>query len=144
LKQTCIKIKDAATSTIALKSLGEIMHNTNCLEDQYIDAWAKSEVERVANKLIVVEAFWRYVKLEWLAKTKMWVVGNWNIPYARQDTNAAIENYHANLKATLHSLKGRFHGRGVDWAIHALVGDILLHYWYNGLRKSNGFVLNRK
>ncbi len=120
------------------------MHNTNCSEDQYINAWAKSEVERVANKLIIVEAFWRYVKLEWLAKTKMWVVGNQNIPYAKHDTNGVIENYHANLKATLCSSKGRFHGRWVDWAIHALVGDVLFHYWYSGLRKSNGFVLNRK
>jgi hypothetical protein len=83
LKQACIKIKDATTCITTLRSLGEIMHNTNCSEDQYIDAWAKSEVERMANKLIVVEAFWRYVKLEWLAKTKMWVVGNQNIPYAK-------------------------------------------------------------
>ncbi len=75
---------------------------------------------------------------------KMWVVGNQNIPYAGQDTNAKIENYHANLKVTLCSSKGRFHGRRVSWAIHALVGDLLLHYWYSGLKKSNGFVLNRK
>jgi hypothetical protein len=144
LKQAYIKIKDVATHTTPLRSLGEIMHNTNCSEDQYINAWAKSEAERVANELIVVEALWRDVKLEWLAKTKMWVVGNRNIPYARQDTYAVIENYHTNLKATLHSLKGRFHERRVDWVIHVVVGDVLLHYWYSVLRKNNGFVLNRK
>ncbi len=108
LKQACIKIKDVATRVATFRSLGEIMHNTNCTEDQDIDAWAKSEVERMVNKLIVVEAFWKYVKLEWLAKTKMWVVGDQNLPYAGQYTNVTIGNYHANLKATLCSLKGRF------------------------------------
>ncbi len=103
------------------------MHNTNCTEDQDIDAWAKSEVESMVNKLIVVEAFWKYVKLEWLAKTKMWVVGDRNLPYVGQYTNVAIEKYHANLKATLRSSKGRFHGRWFDWAIHALIHDVLLH-----------------
>jgi hypothetical protein len=34
---------------------------------------------------------------------------NWNLPYAGHDTNVAIENYHANLKITLRSSKGRFH-----------------------------------
>jgi hypothetical protein len=28
----------------------------------------------------------------------MWVVGNYNLPYARQDINVAIENYHAIWK----------------------------------------------
>jgi hypothetical protein len=97
------------------------MYNTNCPNDQYMDAWAKCEVERVANNLPTSKAFWMYVKFEWLSKTKMWVVGNQNFPYARQYTNAAIKNYHANLKATLHSSKGRFHRRWVDWAIHATI-----------------------
>jgi hypothetical protein len=71
LKQACIKIKDAATYVVALRSLGKIIHNTNCLEDQDIDTWAKSEVEKLANKLIATKAFWRYVKSKWLAKIKM-------------------------------------------------------------------------
>jgi hypothetical protein len=73
----------------------------------------------------------------------MWVVGYHNLPYARQDTTATIENYHPNLKATFHSSKG-FHGRQVDRAIHALVGDVLTHYWYNALQKSHVFVINKK
>jgi hypothetical protein len=63
----------------------------------------------------------------------MWVVGNRNLPYAWHDNNVAIGNYHANLKAILCSSKGRFHGRRVDWAIHELVGDVLVHYWYQSL-----------
>jgi hypothetical protein len=93
-----------------------------------MDAWAKSEVEQMANNLPPTEAFWMYVRLEQLPKIVMWVVGNRNLPYVGQDTNVAIENYHANLKATLRSSKGRFHRRQVDWAIHALVGDVLIHY----------------
>jgi hypothetical protein len=52
-----------------------------------------------------------YVRSKWLLKIIMWVVGNYNLPYARQHTNVDIENYHANLKATLQLSKGRFHMR---------------------------------
>ncbi len=133
LKQTCIKIKDGPNHATTLKSLGEIMYNIECLDDRKMDVWAKSKVERVANNLLVVKAFWMYVRLEWLLKTTMRVVGNCNLPYAGQDTNEAIENYHANLKVTLQSSKGMFHDKRVDWVIHALVGDVLIHYWYNAL-----------
>jgi hypothetical protein len=84
-----------------------------------------------------------YVKSKWLLKTEMWVVGNRNLPYVGQDTNVAIKNYHANLKTTFHSSKGRFHERHVDWVMHVFGGDILLHYWYIALWENNGFVMNR-
>ncbi len=109
LKQAYIKIKDVATCTTALKSLGEIMYNTNCPNDQDMDAWVKCEVERMANKLLATKAFWMCVKYKWLLKTVLWVVGNRDLPYVPLDTNAAIENYHGNLKTTLHSSKGKFH-----------------------------------
>jgi hypothetical protein len=47
------------------------------------------------------QAFWSYVISEWVPKCEMWVMGNWNFPYIGHDTNAIIESYHANLKATL-------------------------------------------
>jgi hypothetical protein len=77
------------------------MYNTYCLNDKEMDAWAKFEVERMANNLPFAKAFWMYVRSKWHPKTIIWVVGNHNLPYARQNTNVAIENYHANLKATL-------------------------------------------
>jgi hypothetical protein len=43
--------------------------------------------------------------LEWVPKCEMWVMGNHNLPYMGQDTNATIINYHANLKATLRMAK---------------------------------------
>jgi hypothetical protein len=114
LKQTCIKIKDASTCVSALKVLGNIMYNTNCPNDQKLDAWAKTELARVANEMPITNSFWSYIKSKWLQKIQMWVVGNRNLLYVGHDTNVAIENYHANLKAILYSSKGRFHGRCVD------------------------------
>jgi hypothetical protein len=58
------------------------MHNTNCLDDQHMDAWVKCEMEKVVNNLLATKAFWMYVKSKWLSKTGMWVVGNRNFPYA--------------------------------------------------------------
>jgi hypothetical protein len=58
LKQACIKIKYGPTRANALKSLGDIMYNTNSLEDQEMDAWAKSELERMVNNLLFAKAFW--------------------------------------------------------------------------------------
>ena len=74
----------------------------------------------------------------------MWVVGHRNLPYAGQDTNAAIESYHSNLKATLRASKGRAHGRRLDWMIYELTEEILSHYWYQAMRKQHGFVPNLK
>jgi hypothetical protein len=36
-----------------------------------------------------------------MLKCEMWVMGNCNLLYMGQDTNATITNYHVNLKATL-------------------------------------------
>jgi hypothetical protein len=109
-------------------ALGHIMYNTNCPNDRELDSWVKAKLAKVANKMPIANSFWSYIKFEWLQKIEIWVVGNHNLPYAGQDTNVAIENYHANLKAIFCSSKGRFHGRHVDWAIHELVGNVLCHY----------------
>ena len=74
----------------------------------------------------------------------MWVVGFRNLPYAGQDTNAAIENYHGYMKSVLKAERSRMTGRRVDWCIYALTGDVLHHYRYSALRKRHGFVDNKK
>ena len=73
----------------------------------------------------------------------MWVVGYRELPYAGQDTNAAIEGYHSTLKEMLKSSKCRMLGRRVDWLIHELTGEVLTHFWYQCLRKHFGFVINK-
>ena len=57
----------------------------------------------------------------------MWVVGHDNMPYVGKDTNATIESYHHNLKATLRAWKSGAHGRCMDWVILELTKDILSH-----------------
>jgi hypothetical protein len=74
------------------------------------------------------QTFWSYIILEWVPKCEMWVLENWNLPYAGQDTNATIESYHANLKATLIMAKSQLFGRDVDSCIHELLGNVLSHY----------------
>ena len=46
------------------------------------------------------------------------VIGRQSLPYIGHYTNAAIENYHSNLKAILKQSKGRTHGSRVDWIIY--------------------------
>jgi hypothetical protein len=62
LNQACIKIKNGPICATALKSLGKMMYNIEYPYDQEMDVWAKCELERMANNLRVVEAFWLYVK----------------------------------------------------------------------------------
>ena len=60
----------------------------------------------------------------------MWCVGARKIPHASQNTNAAIESYHSNLKSILNSAKEMFVGRRMDWLIYHLTCEVLTHYWY--------------
>jgi hypothetical protein len=89
-----------------------------------------------------MSSFWAYFNKQWADKTHMWVVGHRNLPYVGQDTNATIETYHSNLKATLRASKGRTHGRRLDWVIYELTWEILSHYWYQAMRKQPMFVPN--
>jgi hypothetical protein len=56
------------------------------------------------------------------------VVGFQNLPYVGQNTNVAIESYHAILKAQLKSGKRRLVGHHVDWCIYELIGNVLTQY----------------
>ena len=144
LKQTVAKIKDPAIRAGVLKGLGQIMYDTNCPEGGEMGPWAIRQLKSLMDSFPVVSNFWDYFNKQWADKTPMWIVGHRNLPYAGQDTNAAIESYHSNLKATLRASKGRAHGRRLDWVIYELTGEILSHYWYQAMRKQHGFVPNLK
>ena len=144
LKQGVAKIKDPAIRAGVLKGLGQIMYDTNCPEGGEMGPWAIRQLKSLMDSFPVVSNFWDYFNKQWADKTPMWVVGHRNLPYAGQDTNAAIESYHSNLKATLRASKGRAHGRRLDWVIYELTGEILSHYWYQAMRKQHGFVPNLK
>ncbi len=53
----------------------------------------------VMNRLQCIIANTLYIIFleNWQHKTHMWVVGFWNLPYVKQDTNVAIESYNAYL-----------------------------------------------
>jgi hypothetical protein len=85
----------------------------------------------------------KYVKKHWWDKASMWCISNRAIPHAGQNTNAAIESYHGNLKSILKSSRERFDGRRLDWLIYHLVGDVVTHYWYAVQCKLFGFVRNK-
>jgi hypothetical protein len=54
LKQACIKIKDVSIHASELKVLRNIMYNTNCPNDQKLDAWAKPKLARGTNEMPTV------------------------------------------------------------------------------------------
>ena len=108
------------------------------------EPWAMLRIMVLAKKYPVAVEFWQYVEEQWLYRAHMWVVGYRELPYASQDTNAAIEGYHSTLKSMLKLCKSRMVGRRVDWLIHELIGEVLTHFWYQCLRKRFGFVINRR
>jgi hypothetical protein len=144
LKQAIAKIKDHAVRAGVLKGLGRIMYDTKCPHGDDMGPWAIRQLNALRESFPIVSSFWTYFDKQWADKTPMWVVGHRNLPYAGQDTNAAIESYHSNLKATLRASKGRAHGRRLDWVIYELTEEILGHYWYQAMRKQHGFVPNLK
>ena len=112
-----------------LKGLGCIMYDTKCPQGDEMVSWSLWQLNNFMNRLPIVNNFWTYFTKPWTNKTHMWIVGHWNLPYTRLDTNAAIENYHSNLKATVRASKGRAYGRHLDWVIYELTMEILSHYW---------------
>ena len=120
------------------------MYGNGCgVDDDPVD-WAIGQLDMIANSHPRATTFMRYIKDVWRPKTSMWCVGARRIPHVGQNTNAAIESYHSNLKSILHAAKERFVGRRMDWLIYHLTGDVLTHYWYNVQCKTFGFVRNRK
>jgi len=59
------------------------------------------EIAVAQNEYPTVVEFWEYVRQQWLPKVHMWMVGFKNHPYAGQDTNAVVENYHRYMKSVL-------------------------------------------
>jgi hypothetical protein len=106
--------------------------------------YARQRFATIRTKVSGANAFWSYVDSTWMKKLDMWVTGNRNIPHAGQDTNAAIESSHSNLKAVLRASRERLVGRRVDWLIDELTNDVINRYEFNAYMKENGFEGNRK
>ena len=124
--------------------IGDVMYGKGCGVDVDPVQWALRQLQLVTNTRPRSAAFMRYFNENWTARAAMWCVGARRIPHAGQNTNAAIESYHSNLKSILNSTKERFVGRRMDWLIYHLTGDVLTHYWYGVQCKAFGFVRNKQ
>ena len=120
------------------------MYGHGLLQGEAAVKAAKEKFEVMKQKYLPAQGFFTYFEKEWIWKIEMWVTGFRSIPHANQDTNAAVESYHANLKSILAMSRQKFTGRRVDWLIYHLVGDVLTHYWYAVQCKLYGFIKNGK
>ena len=138
------KISTVVERATVLQMLGDVMYGKGCgVNDDPVD-WALQQLNTITNTRPRSAAFMRYMNEIWVPKTAMWCVGARRIPHAGQNTNAAIESYHSNLKSILNSTKERFVGRRMDWLVYHLTGDVITHYWYGVQCKAFGFVRNRQ
>ena len=136
------KISTVGECATVLQMVGDIMYGKGIdIDDDPVD-WALQQLDKTTNIKPRSAAFMRYMNDTWRSKASMWCVGAKRIPHAGQNTNAAIETYHTNLKNVLNSTKERFVGRRMDWLVYHLVGDVLTHYWYGVQCKAFGFVKN--
>jgi hypothetical protein len=97
-----------------LKNMGRVMHDIAQPHGKTPLEFIMEELLKLMERISDAQTFWSYVISEQVPKCEMWVMGNWSLPYVNHDTNATIESYHANLKATLAAAKSRFFGRHVD------------------------------
>lgn len=106
--------------------------------------WAQYVYGEAKARLPAADAYWKYFDKEWLPKIKMWVVGDRRIPHAGQDTTAAIESFHSNMKSVLRQSRKKLLGRRMDWLIYELTGNVIEKYDYSHWSETNGFVKNVK
>lgn len=138
------KIKDESLRVSVLKAVEEIMYSTDLIQGEVAVLRAKQKIAGLRQRFPCAGGFISYFEETWSGKTAMWVTANRNFPHCGQDTNAAIESYHANLKSILTQTRQKLCGRRMDWLVYHLVGDVLTHYWYGVQCKLYGFIKNRK
>ena len=138
------KIKANYLRAEVLGACADLMYGNGILQGDLAVKAAEERFQHLKTKYPQAKAFFTYFEKTWIPKIEMWVKGYRNIPHANQDTNAAVESYHANLKAILRTSRQKFDGRRVDWLIYHLVKDVLTHYWYAVQCKLYGFIKNGK
>ena len=137
------KIDDNVERAVVLQRIGLVMYGKGCPIDYDPVLWAHDQLRDIQCKHPKAATFMKYMNENWMDKISMWCTGSRNIPHAGQNTNAAIESYHSNLKSILKSAKERFNGRRMDWLIYHLTGEVVTHYWYGVQCKAFGFIRNR-
>jgi hypothetical protein len=127
-----------------MKAMEDIMYSTNLILGDVAVLRAKQKIVELRQRFSGAGGFISYFEETWSVNTTMWVTTNKNFPHCGQDTNVAIESYHANLKSILTQTRHKLCGRRMDWLVYHLIGDVLTHYWYGVQCKLYGFIKNRK
>ena len=92
------KISTVGERVTVLQMVGDILYGKWIdIDDDPVD-WALQQLDKITNTRPRSAAFMRYMNDTWRSKASMWCVGARRIPHAGQNTNAAIESYHSNLK----------------------------------------------
>jgi hypothetical protein len=120
------------------------MYTSNGLVGEDAVLRAQETFENLKTMYPEAKAFMVYFQQTWMKKPEMWVTGYRNVPHANQNTNAAIENYHGNLKTILSTSMQRYSGRRLDWLLHMLKKYVTTYYWYAVQCRIYGFVKNGK
>ena len=144
LENATQKIKANYLRAEILAACADLMYGNGILQGDLAVKAAHERFKFLKEKYPQAKAFFAYFKEHWIPKLEMWVKGFRNMPHANQDTNAAVESYHANLKAILRASRQKFDGRRVDWLVYHLLRDVLIHYWYAVQCKLYGFIKNGK
>lgn len=88
--------------------------------------------------------FVKYYNKEWHKKVPRWVKGYRKFRHSNQETNGAIERWHATLKLFLRKDKPYKIGRKVVWLVCQLVSDVENYFWTMDNLKWQGAVRNKK
>ncbi|CAM6123367.1 unnamed protein product [Calypogeia fissa] len=88
--------------------------------------------------------FVEYYETYWHSKITKWEVNLHKFNHANQNSNGAIERWHAILKLHLRHLKPCKVGLKVVWLVEQLVGQLEHHYWCISCLKWQGRVRNCK
>ena len=104
-KNACYKIADLPRRAAILKELGLLMYDRTSPAGGESKSWAELKIDELEKKYPQESELWEYMRMQWLDKVHMWVVGYRNLKYCGQDTNAAIEGYHGFTKSILRSEK---------------------------------------
>jgi (2Fe-2S) ferredoxin len=137
------KIANSHLRVEVLKGIATIMYTQDGSKGLNALSRAEQQFEELKIQFPMAKDFMDYFEKQWIGNMRMWVIGFRNILHAGQDTNAAVESYHANMKAIITSSRQRLSGHRMDWLVYHLTGDVLIHYWYVVQYKLYGFVTNK-
>lgn len=96
------KISRIEERAAILNELGNIMYSRGMGPDDDLLSWALHKLG--------AKRFTNYLRTQWRNKIADWCIAFRNVPHAGQNTNAAMESYHSNLKSILFSSKQKLFG----------------------------------